>query len=370
MVRGEAHGCLPDSAQVKDDDMTGAGDHLPISDVSDWRVALTPPAQDRLGVLTATARVMRSARLVSLDPAAIADLAERWAALPWPESIATLETLHVPGAPERIPNWTLLLDALNFCFWGEPGKPRWRVRWRDVSHDGYDALAAALSRAVEDGLPVWDADWLAELEAETLERILRPEDGCPMIPLFAERLTNAREVGRVLRGRYEGQFANVVEDADYDAVTLALALEREFSSFADVALWEGQPVPFLKRAQICVADLRAITGGAGVGDIHGMERLTAFADYKLPQLLRRFGAIRYAPELAAQVDGYMLIPAGSPPEVEIRSATVWAVELLRRELAQRGMSRTASEIDFRLWSESQTHAPDDRPYHRTRTIYY
>jgi hypothetical protein len=276
----------------------------------------------------------------------------------------------MPGSPEQAPNWTLLLDALNFCFWGEPGRPRWRVTWRDESHDGYDALAAALSRAVAEGQPVCDADWLADLEAETLEQVLRPEPGCPMIPLFAERLTNAREVGRVLRDRYEGQFANVVEDAGYDAVALALALEREFPSFADVALWAGQPVPFLKRAQICVADLRAITGGVGAGAIQGIERLTAFADYKLPQLLRRVGAISYAPELAAQVDSYALIPAGAPPEVEIRAATLWAVELLRRELARRGIERSASEIDYRLWSESQAKTPDERPYHRTRTIYY
>ncbi len=337
---------------------------------ADWRAALTPPQPDRLGALTATARVMRAAQLASLDLAAIAALAQRWAASDWPASMATLEALHAPGAPEHTANWVLLLDALNFCFWGEPGKPRWRVAWRGASHDGYDALAAALSRAVEVGLPVWDADWLADLEAATLERVLRPEAGCPMIPLFAERLTNAREVGRVLRDRYEGQFANVVEDAGFDAVTLALTLEREFSSFADVALWEGQPVPFLKRAQICVADLRAITGGVGVGDIHGIERLTAFADYKLPQLLRRFGVIHYAPALAAQVDSYTLILAGSAAEVEIRAATLWAVELLRRALSQRGITRNASEIDYRLWSESQTKTPDERPYHRTRTIYY
>ncbi len=350
--------------------MAGASDQTPPGGAADWRATLTPPQPDRLGALTATARVMREARLVSLDLAAIAALATSWAASAWPASTATLEALHAPGAPEQAPNWVLLLDALNFCFWGEPGRPRWRVRWRGEWHDGYDALAAALSRAVEEGLPVWDADWLADLEAETLGQALRPEVGCPMIPLFAERLTNAREVGRVLRDRYEGQFANVAEDASYDAVPLALALEREFPSFADVALWGGQPVPFLKRAQICVADLRAITGGVGAGDIHGIERLTAFADYKLPQLLRRVGAIHYAPDLAARVDSYTLIPAGSPPEVEIRAATLWAVESLRRELARRGVQRNASEIDYRLWSESQTKTPDERPYHRTRTIYY
>lgn len=340
------------------------------TDASDWRATLTPPQPDRLGVLTGTARVMREARLVSLDLASIEALAGAWAASAWPASAATLAALHVPGAPEHAPNWVLLLDALNFCFWGEPGKPRWRVSWRGQSHDGYDALAAALSRAVEEGRPVWDAEWLASLDAATLADILRPEADCPPIPLFAERLTHAREVGRVLRDRYEGQFANVVEDAHWDAVTLALALEREFSSFADVAEWQGQPVPFLKRAQICVADLRAITGGSGAGDIHGMERLTAFADYKLPQLLRRFGAIVYAPELAAQVDSYTLIPAGSAPEVEIRAATVWAVELLRRGLTRHGVERNAADIDYRLWSESQTKTPDERPYHRTRTIYY
>ena len=338
--------------------------------LDDWRAALTPPQGDRLGALTATARVLRSARLVSLDLAAIEAVAQRWATAPWPASTATFAALHDPGAPEHAPNWVLLLDALNFCFWGEPGKPRWRVAWRGESHDGYDALAAALSRAVEDGVPVWDADWLADLEAETLERILRPEPDAPMIPLFAERLTDAREVGRILRDRYDGLFANVVEDAEYDAVSLALALEREFSSFADVAMWEGQPVPFLKRAQICVADLRAITGGASVGAIRGIEKLTAFADYKLPQLLRRFGVIVYAPELAATVDSYTLIPAGSAPEVEIRAATLWAVELLRRALERRGQRHSAAEIDYRLWSESQTKAPDERPYHRTRTISY
>lgn len=339
-------------------------------DSSAWRAALIPPQSDRLGALTATARVLREAELVSLDLAVIASLAHDWAAHAWPASTATLADLHAPGAPEHLPNWVLLLDALNFCFWSEPGRPRWRVTWRGQSHDGYDALAAALSRAVEEGLPVWDADWLANLEAEALERLLRPEQGCPTIPLFAERLTNAREVGRVLVGRYEGLFANVVEDAEYDAVTLALMLEREFSSFADVAMWHGTPVPFLKRAQICVADLRAIAGGVGVGDIHGMEKLTAFADYKLPQLLRRLGVISYAPTLAAQVDSATLIAAGSPPEIEIRAATIWAVELLRRALARHGVERIASEIDYRLWSESQTKAPDERPYHRTRTIYY
>ncbi len=75
--------------------------------------------------------------------------------------------------------------------------------------------------------------------------------------------------------------------------------------------------------------------GKGLGTISDFDQLTAFADYKLPQLLRYQGVMVYIPELAAPVDAYQEIVAGSAPEIEIRAGTVWAVELLRRALAGR-----------------------------------
>ncbi|HEX3270479.1 MAG TPA: queuosine salvage family protein [Ktedonobacterales bacterium] len=330
---------------------------------------IQPPAEDRLGVLTGTARVVRETSLVHLDLDAIEQLAARWASESWPENSAFPE-MHYFDGTERTLNWLLLLDALNFCFWAFPGQERWRVEWRGETLDGYNALAASLSRAMEDGQPLYDAAYLAALDEATLATILRLAPGATPIPLFAERLANAREVGRVLLERYDSQFANALDAARRDAVSLALLLARDFSSFTDVAIWNGHPVPFLKRAQICVADVYTAFGGAGLGAITGLDQLTAFADYKLPQLLRYQGVMVYAPELAAQVDAYQEIAVGSAPEVEIRAATIWAVELIRRALAERNLIRSASELDYRLWSESQAPTPDMRPYHRTRTIYY
>jgi putative queuosine salvage protein len=330
---------------------------------------LQPSAGDRLGVLTGAADVLREASFVQLDLGAVERLAARWADESWPENSAFPE-MHYFDGTERTLNWLLLLDALNFCFWAFPGEARWRVEWRDETLDGYNALAAALSRAIEDGQPLHDADYLAALDEKTLAEILRPAPDATPIPLFAERLANAREVGRVLQGRYDGQFANALAAAERDATNLALLLARDFPSFADVATWNGQRIPFLKRAQICVADVFTAFGGMGLGALTGLDGLTAFADYKLPQLLRYQGVMVYTPELAAQVDAYQEIAVGSQPEVEIRAATVWAVELIRRALAGHGVIRPASEIDYRLWSESQTPTPDMRPYHRTRTIYY
>lgn len=331
--------------------------------------AIQPPNDDRLGVLSATAPVVRAARFVRLDGAALATLAWRWAGAPWPEQ-AGLDELHFSDGTERTANWVLVLDALNFCFWGEPGQPRWRVEWRGQTLDGYAALAAALSRALEEGHPLWDAAYLAGLTHDDLAEILRPIVRSPEIPLFEARLANVREVGRVLLTRYEGEFAHAYEAAGGSAVSLALLLAREFSSFADVAEWRGARVPFLKRAQICVADLNAAFHGQQWGAFDDLFALTAFADYKLPQLLRSQNVLVYVPDLAAKIDTFAPILSGSDEEIEIRAATVWAVELLRRVLDEYGISRAASAIDYRLWAESQVHTAGEHPYHRTRTIYY
>src|SRR5690348_11676503 len=57
----------------------------PESPNPDIRAIVVPPAEDRLGVLSATADVVRATRLVRLDRAALDGLAARWAGEPWPE---------------------------------------------------------------------------------------------------------------------------------------------------------------------------------------------------------------------------------------------------------------------------------------------
>ena len=331
--------------------------------------AITPPDHDALGVLTGTAQVMHSARLVRICSAQVDALAQRWSTAPWPEQ-AGLDALHFTDDTERTANWILLLDALNFCFWGEPGEPRWRVTWQGERHDGYYALAAALTRALSEGYVLWDARLLATMHADQLREILRPDAGCPEIPLFEERVANVREIGQVLLDRYDGQFATAITAAGGSAADLVLLLATQFPSFRDVATWEGQLVPFYKRAQICVADIHAGFHGRQWGAFHDLANLTAFADYKLPQLLRRHGVLEYATELAEIVDAQQTIAAGSPAEIEIRAATIWSVELLRRALTKFGIDRTASDIDYRLWADSQSRQAGERPYHRTRTIFY
>ena len=287
---------------------------------------------------------------------------------------------HFFDGTERTVNWLLLLDTLNFCFWAEKGQPRWSIEYRGERLNGYWAEAAALTRAVEEGYALWDARFLSDISGADMTAIFR---GVPAgetsadnpaatieIPLFEQRVANAREVGRVLLEHFDGQFSHVIEEANGSAVRLALLLAEHFPSFRDVASFRGQAVRFYKRAQICVADLRAAFGGQGWGALNEVDQLTIFADYKLPQLLRHFGVLEYHPALAERIDREELLEPGGEEEVQIRAATIWACELLRQTIsAATGEPVTAADIDAQLWLLSQD-TPNMRPYHRVRTMYY
>jgi hypothetical protein len=291
---------------------------------------------------------------------------EQASALPnWPAHY------HFFDGTERTVNWMLLLDALNFCFWGEKNQPRWQIVYQGEVLNGYWAEAAVLRRAVEEGKPVWDAEYLSTIDAQELAAIFRgPSTETPAIPLFEERLRIAREVGQVLLERFNGQFSHLVEQVEHSGVELALALAEHFPSFRDVATYGSQEVRFLKRAQICVADLHGAFNGQLWGMFIDLNQLTIFADYKLPQVLRHSGALVYTPELAARIDQQEQLAPGSAEEVEIRAATIWACELLRREATRLStQAPTAAAIDQWLWHLGQD-AEHMQPYHRVRTIYY
>lgn len=333
------------------------------------------PALDPLGIFRSTRIVMELGEHVWINQEQVEWLSRQWLQEKQDAPSNTGENqeeslwdvrYHFHDDGERTVNWLLVLDALNFCFWAEKDQPRWTINYQGEVLNGYWAEAAALKRAVEEGIPLWDAQYLSTISDETMAQIFR---GTHTIPLFEQRVNNAREVGRVLLERFDGQFANAIEQVGRSAIQLAYLLATTFPSFHDVATYRNHEVRFFKRAQICVADLYHAFRGKAWGNLAGLDQLTAFADYKLPQVLRHYNVLEYCPSLAEQVDNRELITAGSEEEIEIRAATIWACEFLRRALLAQGYVVSAAGIDQKLWLLGQQSA-DMRPYHRTRTIYY
>lgn len=305
------------------------------------------------------------ARDVRISDSAIEHLAARIAAERDPAPEWDL-TYHLPVKGDELAQYIFVLDTCNFCFWGNP---KWRIDYKGQTLDGYWAEAAALRRAVESGIPLLDAAYLAGLRTNEVAEIFAGENE---IPLLTERTAALNEAGRVLQQRFQGQFSAVLREAGGDAIQLVRTVAGHFRSFADSTTYDGAEIRFYKRAQILAADVHLSGAAKQVlgSDLTGIEDLTAFADYKVPQVLRAFEVLEYSPEAAASIDNQVEIPAGSDLEIEIRAATIQAIERLRELLGSRGISRTSIEIDWLLWSLGQGDIPGMLPYHRTRTIYY
>lgn len=69
-----------------------------------------------------------------------------------------------------------------------------------------------------------------------------------------------------------------------------------------------------------------------------------FPDYRVPQILNQFGVLSYSADLNTLIKHKTVIPHGGEHEVEIRAATVIAVEEIKIILGLK-----ATEIDWILW---------------------
>ncbi|KAK3117012.1 hypothetical protein LTR53_002033 [Teratosphaeriaceae sp. CCFEE 6253] len=146
----------------------------------------------------------------------------------------------------------------------------------------------------------------------------------------------------------------LIEQADCSAGKLVNLLAKHFPYFRDETRFDGRKVRLLKRAQIFVADLWAAFDGTGYGEFHDIGHLTiSEGDPFRPQL----GSL----------------------EVQLRGCSIWAVELMRREIISQHPEAegtvNAVLIDFFLYDLAKEREVGSggtlvMPHHRTRSIWY
>lgn len=246
----------------------------------------------------------------------------------------------------------LTLDAINF---GSGWFPTLRKRSEKT---GYRTIAAGVTRRF-DQCGRWTAPELATLTEAELAGWL---DQDPDHELIALMVASLHDLGANIRRLYGASFAGVVDAAGSSAKSLVETLAG-WPCFADVSVYDGREIPFLKRAQIAAADVHR----AGVADFTDLDQLTMFADNLVPHVLRLDGVLWFDPDLVARIERGELIEHGSPEEVEIRACAVQAVELI---VAAGSSGTTAAQIDEILWNRGQAPEYKAVPRHRSHSTAY
>lgn len=256
-----------------------------------------------------------------------------------------------------------ILDAINF---GSGYFPHLKKR---NGLSGYFTIAAALNDRFRTQ-PLLPAE-LIRLNADDCLTIFGQDPRNPtayeLMDLFAVALN---DLGAFLIDRYQGDCANLVEEAGKSALRqVELLIGMPF--FRDVEYYKGLDVAFFKRAQILAADLFLAFDGQGFGEFQDLHRLTLFADNLVPHVLRVDGILEYEENLAWRIDNEEIIPSGSAEEVEIRACAVHTIEKLVEAMGGLERGVTAMQLDNILWNRGQQpYYKKNKPRHRTRTVFY
>jgi hypothetical protein len=289
--------------------------------------------------------------------------------LPMPE-------YHLPlGVGANDPNETIdfimVADVVDTAFTDFTTHVKFQVDYAGQHWSDSEAEFACIKRAMDQGLPILDGKFLAQLTRPQMEKIFA---GNIEIPMLDEKLELWRQAGTILAAKYDGRFHNFIRSCPprlYDNGNgLVERLVKEFPRFNDVSLYDGHEVKLYKLPQLGLWFIYASLHPKGQFEIEDIHSMTAFADYIVPVGLRLMGMTSYSGELEHAIDTHQLIPRDSTQEVEIRAHTIYATALLAEEINNRrepDQKIIIPQIDARIWTHYHT---TNWPHHLTKTIMY
>lgn len=258
----------------------------------------------------------------------------------------------------------VVFNSISFCYWGDP---YWQVTYKDKTYDRASwSMVASILRSKDEGKSLLNIENLKNLTREDITYILR---GNTEIPLLDERLQVLNTVGSVIAEKYDGDFKNIILEANGDAIQLVQSIINNFAPwFDDSYLYKGEVVYFNKRSQAMVESINSVFKDSPIGQFTNIDKLSALADYIIPNVLRGAGIIQYSEVLAEMIDSKIELGKGGEYEIEIRASVVMVMEKAREYLKTlHSIDIQAATINDYLWVKGvQSH----RPFHLTKTFAY
>lgn len=279
-------------------------------------------------------------------------------------------------------NFLGVANALNYCFTDPNTGGKFRVLYpedSDNTWDGAFGMFASIRRAMDEGLPILERDFLRDITLSDVVRIFRPY-GWGM-PMMEQRTQSLRSLAFTMKQLCIKNFSELFTRCDFYAFShegkdgIVDLLASSFSQYYDVQVDSAKNVlPFHKRAQLLVMIYhgRALASDGALQPIRDAHKIGPLADYQVPNALRTLGILKYCEELANRVDMGWIVEKNSQEEIEIRAQTVHAmcrlldeINVLRRKNHIKKI--TMVELDYVIWRMGRE---SKLKHHRTFTTAY
>jgi len=289
--------------------------------------------------------------------------------LPMPEFALPLGAGQ--GDANEAIDFVMIADSIDSAFTDFSTHVKFQVDYMGQHWSDSDAEFACIKRAVDNGIPFLDGNYLAKMTRADLNKVFQ---GNIEMPMLDEKLEVLHQVGKVLAEKYSGYFHKFVHACSpklYDNGNgLVDRLVTEFPRFNDVSMLDGHEIKFYKLAQLGIWMLYATLHQQGKFRLDDPQKMTAFADYIVPVALRLHGITSYSDKLEKAINSHQIIPRDSRWEIEIRAHCIYATAVLTEEINKlRPPDRQViiPQIDARFWTHFHT---TDWPHHLTPTIMY
>jgi len=227
----------------------------------------------------------------------------------------------------------LILNSINYCYFDHDGK-----RFQDGKLHG-SALASV--RLVENWKEIQDPTFLTNVDANyLLSELFRAECSLSLVKERAEAL---REIGNFINRNQDFTFRKLFQKYKSNAYFVSQSLPTLLPTWRD---------PFFKRAQLFVGMVHGRFQNEKVLPFsRGIDDLTVFADYRVPETLIRMGIIVPTAALMTRIHRREQIYSGSRKELELRAASILGADALMEALNVRKEGAANSlHVDYLLWS--------------------
>jgi len=314
--------------------------------------------------------VWKKACHVGIDFRQIETTARVWARQKMP-----LPDWYLPVFPKADEDFIQFLGinmAINYGFVDPKNKKLFEVKYKGKLWKGSLALSACLMRALNEGLPILDAEYLHKIKERDLREILK--SNMKTIPLFEERIQTLRMIGSSLNRSFSGRFENLFEYAEYRAFPtrwdsgVINFISNFFAPFYDCGFHYGshKHLNFFQRAQtmLMIYHGRASADNSLV-PIKDINRIGPVAGCQIPRALYDMKIIKYKKDLASKIKKKIEIDQGSQEEVEIRALSIKAtLELLKEINRIRSDENQINicQLNERLWQRAKK---SRTPHHLT-----